>query len=209
MAQDWRRWAPLTGVVFVVLLVASFVVGDATPGVDDSANEVVSFYTDNESQMFISSICSGLAAVFFLFFVGSLTSVLERGDTTRTGLSAVARAGGIVAAVGMLIFAGLTFTLGDAADSLEPEATQALNALNSDFFFPLAAGIATLLIASGLVVVRSGVLPQALGWAALVIGVVSFTPLGFFAFLASIAWVLVTSVILARAATAPPVTGAA
>jgi len=97
----------------------------------------------------------------------------------------------------MLIFAGLMFTLGDTAESLEPAATQALNALNADFFFPLAAGMATFLFASGLVVVRSGGLPQWLGWAALVIGVASVTPVGFFAFLASILWVLVASIVLA------------
>ena len=206
-ARDWQRWAPLTGVVFVVVLVLSFLVGGETPSADDSATEVVSFYTDNEGEMFMSAFLAALAAVFFLFFVGHLTNVLRSGERAGTDISGVARAGGIVAAVGMLIFAGLTFTLGDVADELEPEAAQALNALNADFFFPLAGGIATFLLATGLVAVRSRVLPPWLSWAALVIGVASFTPLGFFAFLASIAWVLVASIVLTRAVTAPPVAG--
>ena len=196
MAQRWERWASLTGAVFAVLLVVSFVVSGETPGADDSVQEVVSFYADNESQMMISAILSGLSAVFFLFFVGSLGSVLRSAEGATAGLSAVARAGGVVAAVGILIFAGLAFTLGDAADTLEPEATQALNALNVDLFFPLAGGLATFLFASGLVAVRRRALPGWLGWAALVIAVATFTPLGFFAFLASVAWVLVASVVL-------------
>lgn len=204
MAQDWKGWAPLTGVVFVVLLVLSFIVVGETPGADDSASEVVSFYTDNEGEMFLSALSAGLAAVFFLFFVGSLTSVLQSAEGPGAWLSGVARAGGIVAAVGMLIFAGLAFTLGDVADRLEPEATQALNALNADLFFPLAAGIATFLFATGLVAVRTRALPPWLAWAAVVIGVACITPLGFFAFLASIAWVFVASVVLARV-TGPPV----
>lgn len=204
MAQDWKRWAPLTGVVFVVLLVLSFIVVGETPGADDSASEVVSFYTDNEGEMFLSALSAGFAAVFFLFFVGSLTSVLQSAEGPGAWLSGVARAGGIVAAVGMLIFAGLAFTLGDVADRLEPEATQALNALNADLFFPLAAGIATFLFATGLVAVRTRALPPWLAWAAVVIGVACITPLGFFAFLASIAWVFVASVVLARV-TGPPV----
>lgn len=186
----------MTGAVFAVLLVASFVVAGETPGADDSVEEVVSFYSDNESEVVISAILSGLSAVFLLFFVGSLGSVLRSAEGPTEGLSAVARAGGVVAAVGVLIFAGLLFTLGDAADTLEPEATQALNALNADFFFPLAGGLATLLFATGLVAVQSRVLPGWLGWSALVIAVVTFSPLGFVAFLASIAWVLVTSVLL-------------
>jgi len=197
MAQDWKGRASLTGAAFANFLVISFVVSGETPGADDSVQEVVSFYADNDSKVTISAILSGISAVFFLFFVGSLGSVLQSAEGTTAGLSAVARAGGVVAAVGMLIFAGLMFTLGDTAESLEPAATQALNALNADFFFPLAAGMATFLFASGLVVVRSGGLPQWLGWAALVIGVASVTPVGFFAFLASILWVLVASIVLA------------
>ena len=196
MAQDWSRRTSLTGVVFVILLVASFAVSGETPSADDSVQEVVSFYSENESKVMISAILSGLSAVFFLFFVGSLASVLQSVEGPMAGLSAVARAGGVVAAVGILIVAGLMFTLGDAADSLEPAATQTLNALNADFFFPLAGGMATFLFASGLVAVRSRALPQWLGWAALVIAVASFTPAGFFAFLASIVWVLVVSIVL-------------
>ncbi len=197
MAQRWERWASLTGAVFAILLVVSFVVSGETPGVDDSAQEVVSFYSDNEAQVLIAAILSGLSAVFFLFFVGSLGSVLRSAEGATAGLSAVALAGGVVAAVGVLIFAGLMFTLGDAADTLEPAAIQTLNALNADFFFPLAGGLATLLFATGLVAVRRRALPGWLGWAALVIAVATFTPLGFFAFLASIAWVLVASLVLA------------
>jgi len=197
MAAGWERRASLTGVVFTLLLVVSFVVAGETPGADDSIQEVVSFYSDNESQVVISAVLSGLSAVFFLFFVGSLGAVLRAAEGATPGLSVVARAGGVVAAVGILIFAGLLFTLGDAADTLEPEATQTLNALNADFFFPLGGGIATFLFATGLVVVRRGGLPVWLGWAALVVAVAIFTPLGFFAFLAFIAWVLVASVVLA------------
>jgi hypothetical protein len=194
--QHWNGRLSLTGVVFVIFLVGSFVVSGETPGADDSTQEVVSFYSENDAEVMISAILSALSAVFFLFFVGGLASVLQFAEGPAAALSAVARAGGVVAAVGMLIFAGLMFTLGDAADSLEPAATQTLNALNADFFFPLAAGMATFLLATGIVAVRTGALPPWLGWAALIIAVASFTPVGFFAFLASIAWVLVASILL-------------
>ena len=80
MAQDWRGRTSLTGVVFVILLVLSFVVSGETPGADDSVQEVVSFYSENESKVMISAILSGLSAVFFLFFVGSLGSVLQSAE---------------------------------------------------------------------------------------------------------------------------------
>lgn len=205
MAEDLRGRASLTGAVFAILLVISFVVSGETPGIDESTQEVVSFYTENDAKVTISAILSGISAVFLLFFVGSLRSVLRSSEGATAGLSAVAHAGGVVAAVGILIFGGLMFTLGDAADNLDPAATQALNALNVDFFFPLAGGMAAFLIATGLAAVRTRALPPWLGWAALVIGVATFTPLGFFAFLASIAWILVASILLGLGKAGAPV----
>lgn len=195
--MDLRGRAALTGVVFAILLVASFLVGGETPGADESAAEVVEFYTDNDDKSMLSAILGGLSSVFLLFFVGTLRNVVRAGEDGAGGLSSVVLAGGTVAAVGNLIFSGLSFTLGDAATDLEPAAVQALSALNSDFFLPLAGGLCTLLLACGLASVRGGALPAWLGWSAIVIGVVLFSPLGFFAFLASILWLLVTSIVLA------------
>jgi hypothetical protein len=78
----------------------------------------------------------------------------------------------------------------------------AINALNVDLFFPVAVGTAALLIASGVSALRSGALPRWLAWAAIVVGLVAVTPLGFFAFLAGLLWIAVTSIVLLRAA--PP-----
>ena len=77
------------------------------------------------------------------------------------------------------------------------EVNQALNVLDNDLFLPLAGGIAVMILASGISLVRSvTLLPHWLGWVAVVIGILGFTPAGFFAFLASGLWVLVVSVLL-------------
>jgi hypothetical protein len=147
-----------------------------------------------------------LAVVFLFFFLGVLRAVLRAGESGPGRLSAVAFAGGIVLGVGILSFAGFTFALADGADHLTPQAAQALNTLNSDFFFPLAAGLATLLIATGISSLGSRVLPAWAGWIALVLGIAAITPLGFFAFLAFGLWTLAVSVMLWRAGptAAPP-----
>jgi hypothetical protein len=109
-----------------------------------------------------------------------------------------------VLGVGVLSFAGFTFTLADGADHLTPDAAQAINALNSDFFFPLAAGLSTLLLATGISGVRTQVLPAWLSWIAIVLGIAAITPAGFFAFTAFGLWVLVVSFVLWRTASATP-----
>jgi hypothetical protein len=203
--QRWHVLAPLTGVLFVVLAVAAFIISGETPGTDDSPQKILSFYIDNDTSQQWAGAVLAWSAVPFLFFLGVLRSTLRAAEGPVARLSAVAFGGGIVLAFGALSFAGFTFTLGDVADDgLTPQAAQALNALNSDFFFPVAIGTATLMIATGIASLASRVLPAWLGWAALVIGIVALTPGGFFAFLAFLLWTLVTSIVLWRARSAEP-----
>jgi hypothetical protein len=209
--QRWPVLAPLTGVLFVLLAVLAFIIGGETPGTDDSPQKILDFYLDNDTSQLWAGAVLAWSTVPLMFFLGVLRSTLRAAEGPTARLSAVTFGGGIVLIFGALSFAGFTFTLGDVADDgLTPQAAQALNALNSDFFFPVAVGAATLLIATGIASLGSRALPAWLAWAALVIGIVALTPLGFFAFLAFLLWTLVTSVVLWRAraagppATAPP-----
>jgi hypothetical protein len=206
MAQQ-RRWhplAPLTGVAFVVLAVIAFVISGETPDSNDSPLKILAFYKNNDTEQIWASAVLAWSTVLFLFFLGILRSVLQAAEGGISRLSAVAFGGGVVLAVGMLAFAGFTFCLADTADDLTPAAAQALNALNTDFFFPVAVGLGTLMLATGFVSIRSGALPAWLGWAAVVIGIAAITPVGFFAFLVFGLWTLATSVILWRASTTTP-----
>jgi hypothetical protein len=203
--QRWHVLAPLTGVLFVVLAVAAFIISGETPGTDDSPQKILNFYVDNDTSQLWAGAVLAWSTVPLLFFLGVLRSTLHAAEGPIARLSAVAFGGGIVLIIGALSFAGFTFTLGDIADDgLTPQAAQTLNALNSDFFFPVAAGLATLMIATGLAAIAWRALPAWLAWTALVIGIVALTPLGFFAFLVFLLWTVVTSVVLWRARAAGP-----
>ena len=208
--QRWHVLAPLTGVLFVVLAVVAFIISGETPDTDDSPQKILDFYLDNDASQLWAGAVLAWSTVPLMFFLGVLRSTLRAEEGPLGRLSAVAFGGGIVLIVGALSFAGFTFTLGDIADDgLTPQAAQTLNALNSDFFFPVAVGVATLLIATGISSLGSRVLPAWLAWAALVIGIVALTPLGFFGFLAFLLWAVVTSVVLWRARAAGPTATAA
>jgi hypothetical protein len=193
---------PLTGFLFVVLVALAFIVSGETPSTDDSRQEIVSFYLDNDSEQAAAAAILALATVAFLFFLGSLRNALRAAPGDEGGLSTVTLLGGLMIAVGASIFAGIGFTLGDAADELDESAIVTLNALNSDMFFTVAVGTAVFNLGLALAILRHGALPRALGWVALVVGVVGLTPLGFFAFLATGIVVIWTSVVLAQRATA-------
>lgn len=203
--QRWPALAPLTGVAFVIVVVIAFLVGGSTPDINDSPQKILSYYNDHDSKQMFAAFLLSLGTVLLFFFLGVLRTVLRATEGAVGRLSTVAFGGGLVLGVGILSFAGFTFVLADAADHLTPDAAQALNALNVDFFFPLAAGLSTLLLAAGISIARSRVLPVWLGWIAIVLGIAAITPLGFFAFLAFGLWVLVVSVVLWRAASSVPV----
>jgi len=198
-----KQIGPLTGILFVALVIVAFVVGGETPDVGDSAQTVVSFYVDNDSDQQIAAGLLALGCVSYLFFLGALRRALRAVAGDEGGLSTVAVLGGLMIVVGASIFAGIGFTLGDAADDLPPSAVLALNALNSDLFFPVAVGTAVFNLGLALAVLRHGGLPRALGWLALVVGIVGLTPGGFFAFLATGVVVVWASVVLAQRAAGP------
>jgi hypothetical protein len=197
---------PLTGILFVVLVIVAFAVGGETPDVDDPAHKIVSFYVDNDSEQQFASAILALGCVALLFFLGSLRRALRAAAGDEGGLSTVTLLGGLMIAAGASIFAGIGFTLGDFADELPASAIQALNALNSDMFFTVAVGTAVFNLGLALAVLRHGGLPRLLGWLALVVGIAGLTPAGFFAFLATsivIVWASIALTMQARAPESP------
>jgi hypothetical protein len=196
VGRNWVKWAPLTGVLAVLLLVLAAIVGGESPDPKDSSQEVIDFFSDNEGQQFAAALLAFYSAVLLIFFASVLWGVLRRAPGATGRLASIALAGGVLMAFGILIFGGLTLTLADTADDLDPAAAQAINALNGDLFFPVAGGTVALLIGSGLSILRGAALPRWLGWAAIVIGVVAATLAGFFAFLAALLWIAVTSIVL-------------
>ena len=198
-----KQISPLTGILFVVLVIVAFAVSGETPDVNDSPQSVVSFYVDNDAEQQLSASVLALGCVAFLFFLSALRRALRAVAGDEGELSTVALLGGLMIVVGASLFAGIGFTLGDAADDLPVEAVLTLNALNSDLFFPIAVGTAVFNLGLALAVLRHGGLPRPLGWLALVIGVVGLTPGGFFAFLATGVVIVWASVVLAQRAAGP------
>jgi hypothetical protein len=210
--MDDKRWlAPLTGVAFIVLVIIAFAVGGEPPDTDEGAEAVVEFYNDNEGSVVAGSILQGLAAAVFLFFAGVLRTALREGPGARGTLAAISFAGAIVFTTGVAVDGMISFALAEEADTegFDPAAMQALLGLWQNDWLPFAVGILTFMIATGWAIIRTGVLPLWLGWAAIVIAVFAITPIGFVAFIGSALFVLVVSVMLSmrereKTPTAPP-----
>jgi len=193
----WERLAPLTGVIFFVLIAVTFALSSDTPDVDSSTSDTVSYWSAHDSRLIVASVVGTFAALFLIWFGASLRSALLRAERGEGRLSTLVFAGFIVIGVTGAIGSSLQFAVADSAGDVPDQVTQALSVLSSDFFLPFVVGSLLVLFATGVCILRFGGLPRWLGWAAIGIGIVSLAgPIGFIGFLALMVWILVVSITL-------------
>ncbi len=197
-SRGLERIAPLTGVVFVVLIVLAVVIGGETPDTNDSQQAIVDFWKENDTGQIWSSIIGVWATIFFVWFAASVRSALRRAERGPARLSTLSFGGAVIAAVGLLSSLSLTFAIADSVDEAPASVTQTLTILSNGFFFPISAGYAIFFLAVGVLALRTGVLPRWLGWVTILLGIVCVTPVGFFALLVGLIWIVGVSVMLYR-----------
>jgi hypothetical protein len=199
-----ERFAPLTGVVFVALVVPVFFLGGEPPDADEKLPKVLDFWKSNDSELMWGAALAGLAAVFLLWFMGVLRSSLRTAEGGTGRVSTTAYAGGIVLATWIAFLASIQFAAADTAGDVAPAVTQTLSVINSDCFFGFAVGTATIFIAAGGLIIRTGFLPRWLGWISVLLGIAAVTPAGFVSFIGLLLWILAVSIVLFRRTPATP-----
>ena len=193
-----ERFAPLAGVLFLVLAVIAGALSGEGPDLDDAAAEHVEFWTDDEGMKFAGAIVATYAAIVLVWFAASVREAIARVEPGPARMASISFAGAVLIAVGITVNSALQITLAEASDELSPESVQTLSVLLFDFFFPMAAGVFLFLLAAGLAALRHGAFDRRLAWIAIVIAVLGVTPAGFFAFLAMLVWCAIAGVVLYR-----------
>ncbi len=199
----WDRIGALGGAIFVPLIILSFVIAGEPPDVEDSVPEIVEYYVDSDSEIFIGAGLAGLAITFFLLFANHLRRLFAAaGDAPLGALTLV---GASIMAVGATIDATISVALTESVEDIDPASVQALQALWDNDWIPLAFGAALFLGTTGVSIIQTEVLPRWLGWVGVILFVLTFTPIGFVSFLGGGIWVIVASVMLAlRGRSEPP-----
>jgi hypothetical protein len=194
--QGLERYAPLTGLLFVVLVLVAVIVGGETPGANDGIVKVIKYWRENDDQAIVASIIAAFSTVALLWFAGVWRAALAAAEKPPARLANTAFAGAVLAAAGWSMLIAFNFMAAETIGDVEPQVTQTFSALQSDFFFPLAIGFSVFLLASGLAMLRTGLFPAWMGWAAVVLGVLCVTPAGFFALLIALAGIIAVSLML-------------
>jgi hypothetical protein len=209
---NWDRWANGSGVGFVILTIAAFLVGGEPPGVSDPAEDVVSYYSGERGQVLVSSFFFAVALLLLLWFAGAIANALrERGQGRLAGtlLAAVSA----FAAV-QLVLTGIGAALAHSI-AREGDAATAQALFNLSWALDLLAALpsAGFVVASAVGLSRVGRIPDWLGWAG--IGVAAlfvlrstnwaregfWSPTGKYVFILiplALLWILVTSIVLFR-----------
>jgi hypothetical protein len=207
------RLAAAAGIAaFAAMLVALFLLPVDQGG--QSAADIASRYSDGSEGYLRAAFAEGLSVAFLVVFLGGLRNAIARAEgRTRTFSSAVAIGGSVAAGlqlVGYALIATLAYRTAGTADTDVVTAFYDASSIASAFSF---FGLAVLLFAAGTVMVRTGAISRVLGFAGLVLGVLSLvtagsleedgilslhTGIGFLALMFLYVWVLVAGVLMLR-----------
>jgi hypothetical protein len=198
--------APLSGVVWVVLIVVAFgPVGGSTPHTTDPVGKVVSFYHGHYGRSIAAGVMVLFAALFVVWFGAALRAAFVARDPATERLASVMLVAGGMAGVGMAILACIHFALNDSVHHGYLGAVPALNALDGDDFPALVVPQVLFVIGFAAAALRYALLPRWLGWVAVVLVLAFFTPAAFIAILLSLVMTIVVSVMAWRWQGAPAV----
>src|SRR5215213_9178604 len=211
----WTRIAAAGGIFYVVLTaLGNDVLGSGGEGPDMTASRSqIGAYVSTHPPTALSwaALYIELFGILaFVFFLGTLWTVLRRAEGERGPFSAIAFGAGLVS-VGVKIasFPAAIAALYRAQEGMDSQLAAALLDMNGVSFVLTWAIDAVLLAATAVVVLRSGALPRWLGWSAavlspaLLIGVALATSFGFVPYVLTTLWIVATSIVLIRRAGEP------
>ena len=180
MISRIERWAPIAGIVFVVLMVTGSMLVSNVPSPNAPQHQIASYLTDSAQQMrnIIGAYLWVVGALTFLVFLMRLRNDLRRAEGGTGYLSNLAFGAGVAFAAVWMVSAAISASVAYAITSRGAPVTDAdlvrvlpplgrlLLLLGGGF-----AGILVLLAASA-VIIRTGVFARWLAWLGIVAAIV-------------------------------------
>jgi hypothetical protein len=209
------RLGGISGILFVVLAVPSFLSAPDTPDAASAPQDVIDYFTSRqEGILTLNGLLLILAAFFFLWFLGVLHVVLQGAEDGGYGLSSASLAGGVLFVALMLAGAAVEIvypaTLARFENFQQDAQLGFISLALSGWLYRFAfVGMSALIAATSVVTLRTGILPGWLGWAGFLFALVALLrllgPLG--AWL-SLLWVIAVSLLMLLGAVSRPVPAA-
>ncbi|MGH3080850.1 MAG: hypothetical protein ACRDNH_06915 [Gaiellaceae bacterium] len=195
----WERFAPLTGIVAVVLWVVGVIVEESTDYSDkDTPQEILAVFQEDTNTLIAAGVIFAFGAVFFIWFLGSLRAALYSAEDGVGRLSSIIYGSGMLAALCLLLQVAPTLQGAVEEDDLSADTAQSLQSMGEAFFVGTELTLLAMFVAFGLLVLRTRVLPVWLGWVSLAVALLlAIIPIGWAGVVwAFPLWTIVTSVLL-------------
>ena len=177
LPPSWQRLLALSGVAFALLfLVGWFASGGDAPDYAAADQAWTDWAEDNQLKSRIGAFAMLLAGFVFLHFAGTIRSVLGSAESTPRGsaqLARVAFAGALIGIAGMSIAVVTIAGATSEGANADPVVSRAVATASSGPYLVAAMGFAALLMAAGLITLRTGVFARWTGFVAL-LGALSF-----------------------------------
>jgi hypothetical protein len=157
------EYGAATGIVFVLLSIVGFIILPKAPNLDAPSQEWASYFLGHHNGVRASMVLLTIAIFFFIWFLGTLTSVL-RIATGTPRLPSIAFAGGILGAATLLVGIAAEGVAAYRPQGVDPLFTRAMNDLFVLLAVPAIPAFAALFAATAVVILRTGAFPAWLGW---------------------------------------------
>jgi hypothetical protein len=212
-AHTWDMVAAVAGLVFFVLVVASFFTPE-TPMADDGGEAIAADIAADRTGHQWSLLLGFLADIAFLVFLAGLWSRLRRAEGRGAMFAGLLAIGGAVFAAIIMVSEGLYLAMvtGTGQIAEDPAVFTTLAVLNDWVGFAGIPAGAALFLGAAAAIVGTHALPRWLGWSAGLIAVLLIVSLGgvfqediddaglawagFAAFILMMLWTLATSIVL-------------
>jgi hypothetical protein len=215
MNDRYTRYGAATGVLFVLLVIVGFVVTPKPPAADASVAEVFEYVGNKQNTLHAVQLIFAAAGFFFIWFLGTLRSLLSAAEGVEGRLANTAFGGGLIAVATLIVGFALAATAALHPATNGPELTHAL--IDASLIVPAvgAPAAAVFFAANGLSILHSGYLPGWMGWLGLVTALFNLLGIGavytdsgvfaadgllgfFIGFALFLLWILLASILLYR-----------
>lgn len=199
--RRWERWAPLAGILAVILWIIGIVVVESDQPDDEAPVEAIaSFFEDESGRLLAGGFLFMLGSALFVYFLGSLRTRFWVAEGGAGRLTTIMFGSGVATA----IFAAATqapmiagaITADETERAIDGGAAEVFAELGDGFFVAAETMLVVFFFASAVAILRTRAFPAWLGWVTLAFAVIAVIPwIGWAALVWGLPlWVLVVAI---------------
>ena len=195
------RWAPVSGILYVVLWVVAIFALEGDTG--DSDSEILAWYADsgNRDKALASFMIVLAAGLLFVWFLSVLRGRMAEAEGTAGTRTALAFGAGLVAVtlwtIAMAVWTSIAFAVQDSDEFVvEPNTERLFGILGYAIWFGGTTIALLVVLCVGLIGLQGRLIPRWLAWVSFLVAATMLVSFFFVPFLIWLVWILLVSLVM-------------